>query len=1037
MAGQAYMTNSGSVGQPPTTILSNAYNSSSAAGPGCGLLTLPNKLLGTLWSSADCNVGTPPSAVPEFADQKEVTHHMHPSNRSNDMIGGCNTKQLALGSSDSHSNQSSNGSLQALLSARGSAGTNKPDGEQAVRGGCRPCSSLNKHTGCEEEEPGGSNSNNGGRSGSGSGSPFSSHPCGGGDGKEGGESVAAGAGLLDLSSGATDSDIRGGGYSAGHGGQGHQNHSSDSDMRNEDKRCGVAHQKNHSSDDSLPSDHNRGSTLPCGTIMAPIPPSSSETLNLTTSTSLPAPISLSPTQAVYNSRKRGSFRAQEPSLPLHHHHPLNNRDYLDPLNFSNADKYSGEGDAASSNPFMATAPCAIQSMAVLPAAAAVVDPSTIGNNLMTSLQGSGATNTSYVPLNVPSDLKHIPPHSSTAANLDAVLGQRRDWDLLFSETPTGTSAASAANKQQQVRGAGSHRDGAGSMMRSHQVPGVEGMGQAPEGALSAEDFDLFAGHQQDLLHCMDEDDEHSDNDSGSSQVKGAGASTAGGGGSGTQKGGGGGVSARSSINNKRLRLVWTPELHHRFMTAVHQLGVNNAVPKQLLQLMNVEGMTRENVASHLQKYRLYLKKLAGVTGNDPIPQHILLQAQEQALVQHAAKNQQQVLVQQQALVQQQQQQVAAAAAVQVQQQQQQAVLLHQQQHMQMQAAAMAGPLSYGGLPYGGYNGMQPPGAPPSSMLGSYNPCGPYPGALYPASNPTPTAVPQGNLQYISSGALGAAGGTVSNQPQAGTSSQGGGISTLSGGGHADAAAAAAPLPPSAAPTASSTALQIQQQTLVLQHMMQNNALAVQQQQQMMMMQHQQQQQQQAYNPAAAASTVPSADISACMVHTLSQHHQASASGTAHGMVANPQQQMQQQIMMMQAMIQQQQQQQQALYQQQLQQQAGTQQQHAMFQHMQQQQQQIAAAAAEQPSQQQGQQHQQLTGDLSMFAALGQQQNMQQMQAFMHYQQQQQQQHLMQQTDRQQQQLAMYQSQQQQQQHAFDQVQLQQSSQQVQQQQGFV
>ena len=41
--------------------------------------------------------------------------------------------------------------------------------------------------------------------------------------------------------------------------------------------------------------------------------------------------------------------------------------------------------------------------------------------------------------------------------------------------------------------------------------------------------------------------------------------------------------------------------------------------------MNVEGMTRENVASHLQKYRVYLRRLAGVTGNEAIPPHILAQ----------------------------------------------------------------------------------------------------------------------------------------------------------------------------------------------------------------------------------------------------------------------------------------------------------------------------------------------------------------------------------------------------------------------------
>ncbi|GAQ89572.1 hypothetical protein KFL_005370090 [Klebsormidium nitens] len=59
---------------------------------------------------------------------------------------------------------------------------------------------------------------------------------------------------------------------------------------------------------------------------------------------------------------------------------------------------------------------------------------------------------------------------------------------------------------------------------------------------------------------------------------------------------------------KRPRLVWTPQLHKRFCDAVNHLGVENAVPKTIMQLMNVEGLTRENVASHLQKYRLYLRQ---------------------------------------------------------------------------------------------------------------------------------------------------------------------------------------------------------------------------------------------------------------------------------------------------------------------------------------------------------------------------------------------------------------------------------------------
>ncbi|KAL6274973.1 hypothetical protein ACE6H2_025665 [Prunus campanulata] len=61
---------------------------------------------------------------------------------------------------------------------------------------------------------------------------------------------------------------------------------------------------------------------------------------------------------------------------------------------------------------------------------------------------------------------------------------------------------------------------------------------------------------------------------------------------------------------KKPRVVWSKELHGKFVAAVHQLGLEKAVPKKILDLMNVQGLTRENVASHLQKYRLCLKRLS-------------------------------------------------------------------------------------------------------------------------------------------------------------------------------------------------------------------------------------------------------------------------------------------------------------------------------------------------------------------------------------------------------------------------------------------
>ncbi|KAL0337893.1 UNVERIFIED_CONTAM: Transcription factor MYBC1 [Sesamum calycinum] len=79
-------------------------------------------------------------------------------------------------------------------------------------------------------------------------------------------------------------------------------------------------------------------------------------------------------------------------------------------------------------------------------------------------------------------------------------------------------------------------------------------------------------------------------------------------------GGGGGTGSDEPARTlKRPRLVWTPQLHKRFVDAVAHLGIKNAVPKTIMQLMSVDGLTRENVASHLQKYRLYLKRMQGIS----------------------------------------------------------------------------------------------------------------------------------------------------------------------------------------------------------------------------------------------------------------------------------------------------------------------------------------------------------------------------------------------------------------------------------------
>lgn len=57
---------------------------------------------------------------------------------------------------------------------------------------------------------------------------------------------------------------------------------------------------------------------------------------------------------------------------------------------------------------------------------------------------------------------------------------------------------------------------------------------------------------------------------------------------------------------KKPKLEWTPELHWQFVQVVESLPVDKQVPSKILEHMGEcgIGLTRANIASHLQKYRL-------------------------------------------------------------------------------------------------------------------------------------------------------------------------------------------------------------------------------------------------------------------------------------------------------------------------------------------------------------------------------------------------------------------------------------------------
>ncbi|GLT73088.1 hypothetical protein SLA2020_449700 [Shorea laevis] len=60
---------------------------------------------------------------------------------------------------------------------------------------------------------------------------------------------------------------------------------------------------------------------------------------------------------------------------------------------------------------------------------------------------------------------------------------------------------------------------------------------------------------------------------------------------------------------RKQRRCWSPELHRRFLYALQQLGGSHvATPKQIREIMKVDGLTNDEVKSHLQKFRLHTRR---------------------------------------------------------------------------------------------------------------------------------------------------------------------------------------------------------------------------------------------------------------------------------------------------------------------------------------------------------------------------------------------------------------------------------------------
>ncbi|CAH9086395.1 unnamed protein product [Cuscuta europaea] len=67
--------------------------------------------------------------------------------------------------------------------------------------------------------------------------------------------------------------------------------------------------------------------------------------------------------------------------------------------------------------------------------------------------------------------------------------------------------------------------------------------------------------------------------------------------------------SRTAAAHRKARRCWSPDLHRRFVNALQMLGGSQvATPKQIRELMKVDGLTNDEVKSHLQKYRLHTRR---------------------------------------------------------------------------------------------------------------------------------------------------------------------------------------------------------------------------------------------------------------------------------------------------------------------------------------------------------------------------------------------------------------------------------------------
>ncbi|EOA36651.1 hypothetical protein CARUB_v10011925mg [Capsella rubella] len=79
----------------------------------------------------------------------------------------------------------------------------------------------------------------------------------------------------------------------------------------------------------------------------------------------------------------------------------------------------------------------------------------------------------------------------------------------------------------------------------------------------------------------------------------------------------GGEGRKREAEGRKQRRCWSSQLHRRFLNALQHLGGPHvATPKQIREFMKVDGLTNDEVKSHLQKYRLHTRRPRQTVSNN-------------------------------------------------------------------------------------------------------------------------------------------------------------------------------------------------------------------------------------------------------------------------------------------------------------------------------------------------------------------------------------------------------------------------------------